>query len=466
MQNEQKRRAKLAEAEHGDSLTKKERVKLSDHFTYGKVFRFTIPSIIMTIFGSIYTIVDGFFVSNFAGSTALAAVNLIFPPLMIISSFGFMLGVGGAALVGKLLGMREHDRAVSYFSLLTYACAVLGVLLSVGMAILMPAIGRALGAEGELLRDAVLYGRILTIGMTPFMLEYHFQLFFITAEKPKLGLYFTIGAGVLNMILDFLLVGVLGLGLVGAAAATVLSQCVGGYGPLVFFFRPNDSLLRLGKTRMDWHCIGRACYNGIAEFMANASASLVSLVFNYELLRLIGEDGLAAYGVISYFSMVFTSIFFGYCIGISPVVSFHYGAGNKPELKNLLRKSFIIEMGACLFGAGFSVLFAVPCSRLFVSYDPDLLALTVHAFRIYSLSYIFMGFGYFSQVFFTALNNGGVAGVISVIRILVLQLGCTVLTAELFGAEALWYAMFFAQLLGFIVAWGFLLKYKDRYGYL
>ena len=466
MQQDQERRAKLVEAEHGDSLTKKERVKLSDHFTYGKLFRFTLPSIFMTIFESAYTIVDGFFVSNFAGSTALAAVNMIFPPLMIVSSFGFMLAAGGSALVGKLLGMGDHDRAERSFSLLTYACTVLGLVIAVLIALFMPQIAHALGAEGQLLTDSVLYGRILCIGMVPYMLQYHFQLFFITAEKPKLGLFFTTMAGCTNIVLDFLLVGVLGFGLAGAAWATVISQCVGGLLPVVYFLRPNDSLLRLGRTKMDWYCLRQSSYNGIAEFLANISASLVNLVFNYELLKLLGEDGVAAYGVIMYFSMVFTSIFFGYCIGVAPVISFHFGAGNRPELKNMLRKGFVIEMSACALGALFSFLLAGPCSRLFVGYDPYLLALTIHAFRIYSLSYIFMGFGYFSQVFFTALNNGFVAGVISIIRIFILQVGLTVLMAEIFGAEALWYAMFAAQIIGFAVAWIFLLKYKDRYGYL
>lgn len=466
MQQNQERRAKLAEAEHGDSLTKKERIRLSDHFTYGKLFRFTMPSIIMTIFGSVYTIVDGFFVSNYAGSTALAAVNLIYPPLMIVSSFGFMLAAGGSALVGKLLGMREPARANSYFSLLTYACMVLGALIAGLMALFMPQVAQALRAEGQLLADSVLYGRILCVGLVPYMLQYHFQLFFITAEKPKLGLYFTIIAGCTNIVLDFLLVGVLGYGLAGAAWATNISQCIGGLAPLVFFLRPNDSLLRLGRTKMDRYCLLQSSYNGIAEFLASISASLVSLVFNYELLKLLGEDGVAAYSVIMYFSMVFTSIFFGYCIGVAPVISYHFGAGNRPELKNMLRKGFVIEMSSCILGALLSVVFAIPCSKLFVGYDPDLLALTIHAFRIYSLSYIFMGFGYFSQVFFTALNNGFVAGIISIIRIFILQVGLTVLMAEVFGAEALWYSMFAAQIIGFAVAWVFLLKYKDRYGYL
>ena len=466
MLQDQERRAKLAEAERGDSFTTKERIKLSDHFTYGKLFRFTVPSVIMTIFESVYVIVDGFFVSNFAGSTALAAVNLIFPPLMIVSAFGFMLAAGGSALVGKFLGMQDHPRAENSFSLLTYTCAVLGIVIAVLMALFMPQVAHALGADGQLLTDSVLYGRILCVGMMPYMLQYHFQLFFITAEKPKLGLYFTVVAGCTNMVLDFLLVGVCGFGLAGAAWATVASQCIGGMVPLIYFFRLNDSLLRLGRAKMDWYCLRQSSYNGIAEFLASISASLVNLVFNFELLRLLGEDGVAAYGVIMYFSMIFTSVFFGYCIGIAPVVSFHYGADNRPELKNLLRKSFVVEMGACILGALCSYLLAIPCSKLFVGYDPDLLALTIHAFRIYSLSYIFMGFGYFSQVFFTALNNGFVAGVISIIRIFILQVGLTILMAELFGAEALWYSMFAAQIIGFAVAWIFLLKYKDRYGYL
>jgi Na+-driven multidrug efflux pump len=253
---------------------------------------------------------------------------------MIVSSFGFMLAAGGSALVGKLLGMKDRERANASFSLLTYACAVLGVVIAALMALFMPQVAQALRAEGQLLADSVLYGRILCVGLVPYMLQYHFQLFFITAEKPKLGLYYTVIAGCTNIVLDFLFVGVLGYGLAGAAWATNISQCIGGLAPLVFFYRPNDSLLRLGRTRMDRYCLLQSSYNGIAEFLASISASLVSLVFNYELLKLLGEDGVAAYSVIMYFSMVFTSIFFGYCIGVAPVISYHFGAGNRPELKN------------------------------------------------------------------------------------------------------------------------------------
>ena len=446
--------------------TKKERIKLSDHFTYSRLLLFTWPAMVMSVFNSIYGIVDGYFVSNFCGSTALAAVNLIFPPIMIASSFAFMLGGGGAALVGKVLGEKDNERANAYFSLITYATVVIGVVFSVGLFLMCPWISRALGATGQLYSDCLIYGRILIAGGIPYLLQFHFHIFFITAEKPKLGLWFTIGAGCSNMIMDLLFVGIFKWGLVGAALATVLAQVIGGIGPLVYFILPNDSLLRLGKTYMSWFCIGRSLYNGISEFLGSISANLVSLVTNYELLKYAGADGVAAYGVIMYFSWIFTSFIFGYCTGSSPIISYHYGAQNWDELKNMLRKSFMIEMVGCIIACGLNIVLARPCTVIYVGYDPDLVNFTVHAFIIYSLSYIGMGFGYFSSVLFTALNNGLVAGIVQFIRIFVLQVGLTLLMGELFGTEGLWWAMVLAQTIGFVVACVAIWVCRDRYHYL
>ncbi len=444
----------------------KDQIRLSDHFTYKRLIRFTWPAMMMSLFGSIYGIVDGYFVSNFAGSTALAAVNLVFPPVMIFASIGFMIGGGGAALVGKVLGEQDNKRANDYFSLLTYVTIAVGLALTILLIIIMPWLGKMMRASGELEEMFVVYGRILMITLVPFMLQFHFHTFLVTAEKPKLGLVFTVVAGVANMILDLVLVGWLKWGLVGAAVPTYLSQYVGGLVPLYYFARPNDSLLKLGKTYWSNHCIGRSMYNGIASFLGNAASSLVSLVTNYELMKFAGEDGVAAYSVIMYCSFVFSAVFFGYCSGSAPIISYHYGAENTDELKNLLRKSFIFEVVAGFIATGLNILFAGVFSRIFVGYNPELMAYTIHAFRIYSLSFAGTGFGFFSTVFFTALNNGLIAGIISFVRLFVLQMGLTVVMGEMFGAEGLWWAMVLAQTLGFVVGCAFVWAKRHTYNYI
>ena len=446
--------------------TEKNRIKLSDHFTYGRLLKFTWPAMIMSVFNSIYGIVDGYFVSRFCGPTALTAVNLVFPPIMMAASFAFMLGGGGAALVGKVLGEKDNERANAYFSLITYTTVVVGVVFSIILFIICPWMSETLKAEGQLLTDCIIYGRLIIVGGVVYILQFHFHLFFITAEKPNLGLYFTFAAGISNMIMDLLFVGIFKWGLVGAAVATDLAQVIGGLGPMIYFFRKNSSLLRLGKTYMSWHCIGRSLYNGISEFLGSISANLVSLVTNYELMKFAGETGVAAYSVIMYFSWIFTSFLFGYCTGSSPIFSYHYGAENWSELKNMLRKSFVLEMVACVIACVLNIALARPCTVLYVGYDPELVDFTVHAFIIYSLSYLGMGFGYFVTVLFTALNNGLVAGTVSFIRIFVLQVGLTFIMGELFGSEGLWWAMVLAQTLGWVVACFSVWLFRNRYHYL
>ena len=450
----------------GNVVDRHDPIQLSDHFTYGRLIHFTWPAMAMSLFGSIYGMVDGYFVSNYAGSNALAAVNLVFPPIMILASIGFMLGGGGAALVGKVLGEKDPERANAYFSLVTYGTAVIGVITAIILVLLMPALGSMMGATGEVEEMFIVYGRILCATLPAFMLQFHFHTFLVVAEKPKIGLAFTVAGGVTNMILDFVLVGAFKWGLIGAALATDIAQVVGGIFPMIYFFSHNSSLLRLGKCYWSGFAIKRSFYNGISTFLSNAASSLVSLVTNWLLMTFAGAQGVAAYGVIMYASWVFTAIFFGYCNGCSPIIAYHYGAQNHGELRSMLRKSFVFELVVCIIAAVLNFLLAGPATRIFVGYDPELTAFTIHAFRIYSLSYIGTGFGFFSTIFFTALNNGLVAGTISFIRLIVLQVGLTVAMGFMFGAEGLWWAMVLAQTIGFIVACIFVWIYRDRYHYL
>ena len=442
------------------------RIQLSDHFTYSRLIRFTFPSIIMMIFTSIYSVVDGLFISNFVGKTPFAAINLIWPFLMCFGVVGFMLGTGGSALISRSLGEGKKERANQEFSLLIYAAIVLGIILTaLGIAVMRP-VSILLGAEGELVEMCVLYGNIVMAAQVAFILQSMFQTFFITAEKPKLGLVVTVAAGVTNMVLDALFVAVLRWGLAGAALATAFSQVVGGILPLVYFAQKNSSLLRLTRTRWNEKALLKACTNGSSELMTNLSSSVVSVLYNLQLLRLAGEDGVAAYGVIMYANFVFIAIFLGYSIGVAPVVGFHYGADNTAELKSLFRKSLVLML---LAGSGMLVLgqvLALPVAKIFVGYDAALLELTRHAFRLYAASFLLMGFNIFGSAFFTALSNGLVSAIISFMRTLVFQVAAILLLPLLIpGTDAIWLAVIAAEFLGLVVTVYFFLKMRKTYHY-
>lgn len=444
----------------------KNTIKLSDHFTYGKLLKFTMPSIVMMIFTSVYGVVDGFFVSNYVGKTAFTAVNFIIPLLMVLGALGFLFGTGGSALVARTLGERDAEKANRIFSLLVYVSLTLGVLLAaVGMVILEP-VARLLGAEGQLLDDCVLYGRIVLCALPAYILQMEFQSFFVTAEKPKLGLAVTVASGVANMVLDALLVGVIPLGLVGAALATAVSQAVGGLVPLVYFGRKNSSLLRLTKTNFDGKALLKTCTNGSSELMSNVAMSMVSMLYNVQLLALAGEDGVSAYGTMMYVNLIFLAVFIGYSIGTAPVVSFHFGAQNHGELKGLLKKSVII-IGICsvaMLGLGF--LLARPLSLLFVGYDAALLDMTIEGFYIFAFSFLFAGYAIFCSGFFTALNDGLTSAVISFLRTLVFQIAAVLLLPLVWGIDGIWWSIVVAELMAAVVGVIFLFIKRRKYQYL
>lgn len=441
------------------------KIQLSEHFTYNKLLRFVFPSIVMMIFTSIYSVVDGLFISNFAGKTALASINLVFPVLMGLSALGFMIGTGGSAIVAKTLGEGEKEKANEYFSMLVYVTAIGGILLSILGALMIPEIARMLGAKGELLDNCILYARISFISMPAFMLQNVFQSFFVTAEKPKLGLYVIVTAGVTNMVLDFVFVGVLGLGLTGAAVATVCGEFIGGLFPILYFTRPNSSLLHLGKTHFNGRVLLQTCINGSSELMTNLSSSIVNSLYNIQLMKFAGENGVAAYGAIMYVSFIFVAIFLGYSIGSAPIISFHYGAGNHDELKNLFKKSLRLIGCWGLMIAVISQFLAIPLSRLFVGYDAELLAMTRQGFRIYCLVYLFNGFNIFGSSFFTALSNGGVSAAISFLRTLVFQIAAVLILPAILGINGIWFAVSAAELLTLCVTITFLIRQRKKYHY-
>lgn len=443
------------------------RIQLSDHFTYGKLIRFTMPSIAMMIFTSIYGVVDGFFVSNYAGKTPFSAVNLIMPFLMIEATVGFMFGTGGTAIVAKTLGEGDKEKANKYFSLFVYVSFALGVIFAILGIVFIRPVSALLGAEGELLENCVVYARIILCAMPFYVLQLLFQSFFPAAEKPQLGLAVTVFAGVTNMVLDAVLVISLPqeYKLAGAAIATAMSQFVGGVIPLFFFFRKNSSILRLGKTSFDGKAILKACTNGSSEFMSNVSMSVVGMLYNIQLLKYAGENGVAAYGVMMYVSMVFSAAFIGYSIGAAPVISYHNGAQNYRESKGLLRQSLIM-IG--VFGVGIVVaaeMSALPLAQIFVGYDVELMTLTVSGFRVFALSFVFMGFAIFSSGFFTALNDGLTSALISFLRTLVFQVAAVLLLPLIWEIDGVWISIVVAEVMAAAISAVFLVVKRKKYHY-
>lgn len=440
-------------------------IQLSNHFTYKKLLRFTLPSVVMMIFTSIYGVVDGFFVSNFVGKTPFAAVNFIMPFLMILGSVGFMFGTGGSALIAKTMGEGDHEKAKRLFSLIVYVSAACGIVIAaLGFVFIRP-IAALLGAKDTMLDDCVTYGRIILLALPAYILQYEFQSFFVTAEKPQLGLIVTVAAGVTNIALDALLVAVFPLGLSGAAAATALSQCVGGIVPLIYFFRPNSGRLRLGRAKYDGKALLKTCTNGSSELMSNISMSVVSMLYNVQLMKYAGEDGVAAYGVLMYVNMIFLAAFIGYSVGTAPVIGYHYGAGNHEELKSLLKKSLTLIGIVSVVMLIAAELLAKPLAMLFVGYDEGLLALTLRGFVIYSFSFLFAGIAVFGSSFFTALNNGLVSALISFLRTLVFQVAAVLIFPLIWEIDGIWISIVAAELMAAVVTSLFLLGKRKKYHY-
>ncbi|MBO5480443.1 MAG: MATE family efflux transporter [Clostridia bacterium] len=450
------------------------RIKLSEHFNYGKLLRFVLPSIIMMVFVSIYGIVDGFFVSNFVGELPFAALNLIFPLIMILGSVGFMLGTGGNAVVAKMLGEKNEKRANEIFSMLVYATIVIGVILSViGFFIARPVAELFAANEKDmsaadkaaLIEYCTVYARIILAALPMFMIQNAFQGFFVTAEKPRLGLYVTIIAGCCNIVLDALFVAVFQWGLVGAALATAMSQCTGGILPVVYFARKNDSLLRLGKCRFDGGVFVKVCINGLSELMTNISLSVVTILYNAQLMRFVGIAGVSAYGIMQYIGFIFIAVFLGYSVGSAPIIGYHFGAQNKDELHNVLKKSMIITAAVGIAMTLVACIFARPLAAIFVSYDEALLDLTTRGMQIYALSYLVCGFNIFVSAFFTALSNGAISLLISFLRTFIFQVVAVMILPEFFQVDGIWASVIVAEGITLLLTWSMLVWQRKRYGY-
>lgn len=441
-------------------------ISLSEHFTYKKLIKFTLPTIIMMIFTSIYGVVDGLFISNVVGSDAFAAVNLIMPAIMIIGTIGFMFGTGGSAIISKTLGEGDQEKANNYFSMLIYLEIILGVIFTILGLLIMEPIAKLFGATDTMLPYCLTYGRILIIGITAFILQNSFQSFLVVAEKPGFGLVISIISGLTNIIFDFLLIYVFKWGVAGAAIATITSQIVGAIIPLLYFIRKNKTKLKIGKTKFEFSPIIKTCANGSSEMVTNLSMSLVNILFNMKLMKLAGASGVSAYGIIMYVGFLFSGTYVGYSVGSAPIISYHYGAGNKDELKGLFKKSLKLLGLTAIIMTILAEIFAKPLASIFVSYDKDLLDLTINALRLYSLSYIISWFNIYASSFFTALNDGFVSALISFLRTLIFQVIVILILPELFGINGIWLSVLVAEILSLIVSIICYIKYRKKYEYI
>lgn len=442
------------------------KIQLSEHFTYKKLIKFTIPTIIMMIFTSIYGVVDGIFISNCVGSDAFAAVNLIMPAIMVLGSIGFMIGTGGSALVSKTIGEGKKEKANEYFSMLIYLLIIAGLILTIIGFIFIKPIASLLGAEEDILNYSVTYGRTLLIALIAFLLQNCFQSFLVVAEKPKMGLLVSICAGITNMVLDFLFIYVLKKGVFGAALATGISQVVGGIIPLAYFICKNNSTLRIVKTKFNGKAILQACSNGSSEMLTNISISLVNMLYNMQLMKLAGANGVSAYGIIMYIGFIFSGTYLGYGIGSAPIIGYHYGAENKDELKSLFKKSLkLLGVAAVILTLAAEVL-SNRLASIFVSYDKELFEMTVTAIRLYAISYLISWFNIFASSFFTALNNGFVSAIISFMRTLVFETSIIFILPAILGLNGIWFAIVVAEMLSFIVSSTLLIRNRKKYKYI
>lgn len=440
-------------------------IRLSDHFTYGRLLRFSLPSMLMMVVTSIYGIVDGYFISNYVGKTPFAAVNFIMPFLMLLGAMGFMVGAGGSALIGKYLGEGRGEDANRLFSMLILLTILVALAIAAAGELLLRPVAIALGADEVMLPGCLRYGRILLLGLPALMLQFEFQSFYVTAEKPKMGLYVTLAAGGTNILLDWLLVGMLHLDIEGAAVATVASQAVGGLVPLVYFLRPNSSLLRIGKASFNGKALAKVLGNGSSEFVSNISMSVVSMLYNAQLMKYAGEDGVAAYGVLMYVCFIFIAIFVGFSVGTAPIISYHFGAQNVSELRSLLRKGVLLITMFALLMLAAGELFARPLSALYVGYDENLMQMTLRGFRIMSLSFLFSAIPIFGSSFFTALNDGKTSAIISFLRTMVFQVAAVLLLPLLFDLDGIWISLVVSELAATVVTAVYWLVKQPKFGY-
>jgi len=443
------------------------KIELQGHYGYGRLVRTMLPSIATMIVSSIYSIADGLFVSNYAGSTAFAAMNIIWPGIQILAVFGLMVGAGGSALVSKTLGEGDQDKACRIFSMLTRITMLAGIAMAFLFFILMKPLTWVLGAEGGMIQMATTYGRIIVITLPLYMIQMMFQPFFMVAEKPELGTQISIICGVVNIVLDALFIIVFRLGLIGAALGTAISIATGGLFSLIWFLsKRNKTHLQFRKNvKTEWKHVGKSCSNGLSEYVGNVALSVVSICYNLQLMKYIGESGVAAYGILMYLGFVFAAVFIGYNLSVTQIIAFNYGERNHTELRSLLHKSIILISVGGVIMTTVAETAAAPLARFFVGYDESICILTIRAIRIYMLSFLICGLNMFASAWFTALNNGIISAISAFVRTFIFELGCVFILPTFFGVDGIWNAVNVAEVCALLFSAFLITAFSKKYGY-
>ena len=438
-------------------------IKLSDHFSCAKLLLFAIPTIGMIMISITYDVVDGYFVSNYIGKTAFSAVNIIYPFQLLLSMVGYMFGSGGSALIAAELGDGNQQNARLYFTAIIKAAAAIGVVLAVAGVLLLRPVAVMIGATPEILEYGLPYGRTLFLFLPIMILGYTFQSILITAEKPKLGLYISLGNLFSNALLDWLFVAVFKWGMVGAAVATGIGACLNGLVPLIYFARPNSSPLHFCKGRVQVKPLLKACGNGSSEMVNDMSTSLIFVLYNYQLLRMLGEDGVAAYGVTVFVEGIFAAVFYGLAMQATSIVGYHFGAKNYPELKSLLKNGIILNFISGILMFVLAQVSAPLISRIYVGYDETVYRLSVHAMRMYAFAFLLQGFNEYASAYFTGLNNGLVSGILAFTRTFLIQTVMILVLPLLLGTDGLWLAQAATEVFAAVIAIVFFITRKHEY---
>lgn len=437
---------------------------IAQKFNVFTLLKFAFPTMVMMVFMSLYTIVDGIFVSRLVGSNALSAVNIVYPVISLLIACGIMLSTGGSAIVARQMGEKREQEARENFSMLAVVSVLTGiVILVLGLMFLEP-ICRILGGTPVLLEDCKIYLGVL-LGFGPLtMLQMLFQTFFVTAGKPGLGLGLTLTGGVVNMVLDYVFMGPMQMGVLGAALATGLGQAIMAVAGVVYFLKVKGNLYFV-KPVFRGNILLQSCGNGSSEMVSNLSTAVVTFLFNITMLKLAGEDGVAAITIVLYGQFLFTALYLGFSMGVAPVVSFNYGNQNHAQLKRIYKICIGFILGSSVFILGIALLFSEPIVGIFTGEENHTYELAVEGFFQFSFNYLFAGINIFASALFTSLSNGKISAIISFCRTFVFITVSIVLLPRVMGITGVWLSVPLAELVTLFISITYLKGQKEVYHY-
>lgn len=423
---------------------------INQDITPAGLLKFAAPSIVMMVFMSLYTIVDGIFVSRFLGSNALSSLNIVYPVISVAIALSTMLGTGGSAIISKYLGEGKNERAREALTQFVVLTLLLSFVLLILSEMFLTPISRLLGASDVLLADCRLYLGASMLFAPACMLQAVFQSFLVTAGRPGLGLLLMTGAGICNMILDYVLIVPCQMGIAGAALATGIGQCIPAVCGLCFFLFTRQDL-RFCRFTFSAKEILDACYNGSSEMVSQLSNAVITFLFNIVMMSLAGEHGVAAITILLYGQFLFNAVYLGFSIGISPVIGFQYGAGDRTKLRKIYRISFLSVAISSVVIVAAAICFSPTIVAIFTK-DQRTFELASVGFRLFAVNFLFSGINITSSGFFTALSNGKVSALISFSRTLVFIVISLLILPRILGITGAWIAIPVAEFLTLLIS--------------